>query len=183
MSPEGTSAKDLARIYRVERDAQGAWLNARHDGRGRDRVRPFHYGKVWSQGAIPLERVRALRWRWRVNQHPTVRDDPWLDIGAALYVVIREPSLFRDGKGFKLAWLAKPGPAGTSQLGLAQVALRSDSAVGEWRSEEVDLCAMYRKLFGPCEGEHLLYVGVTTDADGTSSVADGDYADFALLLR
>ncbi len=65
--------------------------------------------------------------------------------------------------------------------GLLQIPLRHDPAGQEWHEESVaDLCALYRRAFGPCEGEHVLYVGVMTDADGTHSVAEADYDDFEL---
>ena len=34
--------------------------------------------------------------------------------------------------------------------------------------------------YGPCEGPHILYIGVVTDADGTKSIASGSYAGFEL---
>ncbi|MBI5549556.1 MAG: DUF3047 domain-containing protein [Deltaproteobacteria bacterium] len=183
VAPMGESAEKIAKIHQVRRDQSGSsHLNARHDYRTRGRIKPVHYGKAFVEQPIPLEKIRALRWRWRVNQHPPVGSDAWEDIGVALYVVIKQPSFVRRGKGFKLAWLAKKGEEGTKQMGLLQIALRADDKVGEWRSEEVDLCALYRKHFGPCEGEFLRYVGVTTDADGTEAVADGDYADFELIV-
>ena len=178
----GESAEKIASIYKVKHDATDSYLNAHHDYRAKGAIKPIHYGRAFKDDPIPLDRIRALRWRWRVNQHPAVTSDPWVDIAASLYVVIKEPSFWSKGRGFKFAWLAKPGARGTFQSGLLQVALRSDPVVGEWRTEEVDLCALYRKHYGTCEGESLRYVGVTTDADGTASVADGDYADFQVVV-
>ena len=59
--------------------------------------------------------------------------------------------------------------------------VRTGGPTDEWQSEEVDLCAVYREAYGPCEGQHILYIGVVTDADGTKTIAGGDYADFELL--
>ena len=87
----------------------------------------------------------------------------------------------RGARGFKFGWAAKPAPAGTHQVGLLQIELRHDAASVVWRQASVDLCALYRREYGPCEGEFVRYVGVTTDADGTKSVAEGDYADFEIV--
>lgn len=176
---------DLARIYRVVHEPSGSFLHARHDVRPGQPQKPppaIHYGRAWEEAPPPLDQVRSLSWKWRVHQHPDVNDDPWLDVAASLYVVVKQPSLLWNGKGFKFGWLAKPGPSDTSQHGLLQLPLRHDAASDEWRTERVDLCALYREHFGPCEGQFVRYVGVTTDADGTKSVADADYGEFELEL-
>lgn len=183
ITPLGESAEKVSRIYTVERDQGLAYLHARHDHRqGVPSLAPIHFGRSFEDDPPALERVRALRWRWRVAQHPSVTGDPWLDLAAGVYVVIKTPSLFWGGRGFKFGWLAAPGRSDTFQSGLAQIQLRADSATRAWKQEQVDLCALYRKIYGPCEQEYVHYVGVVTDADGTDSVADADYADFELLV-
>lgn len=181
VDPRGHSAAQITRVYSVQRDASGAFLHARYDGASSDRPPAIDLGRAFVSDPPPLDRVRALRWRWRALHQPRVGDDPWLDVAASLYVVVRAPSFIKNGTGFKFGWLAKPGPAGARQAGLLQVALRSDAPGSEWRTESVDLCAMYRREYGPCEGEHVLYVGVMTDGDGTNSLAEADYADFELV--
>lgn len=170
----------LSHVYSVERDQDGPFLHALHDETSA-RTPAMHFGKAFTSGAPPLERVAALRWRWRVERHPDVSSDPWEDVAASVYVVLRTPSLLHGGRGFKLGWLAKPGPDDTYQHGLLQIPLREGGAVGEWRAESVDLCALYRRTFGACEGEHVLYVGVMTDADDTRSAAEAEYDDFELV--
>lgn len=179
VDPFGHDALMLARVYSVGHDDSGV-LHARHDG-DRGAVPAMHYGKVFAVGRPRLEHIRALRWRWRVLRHPAVDHDAWADLAASVYVVVREPSLVRGGRGFKLGWVAKPAAEATHQHGLLQIALQAGSPLGEWRSESVDLCALYRRDYGPCEGEHVLYVGVMTDADTTHSVAEAEYDDFELL--
>jgi hypothetical protein len=178
---ESHSAHLLAKIYSVEHESTLSFLHARHDAHASGAPPALHYGRAFRDDPIPLDRIRALRFRWRARTHPPVSDDPWLDLAAGIYVVIHTPSILGGGRGFKLGWLAKPGPSGTHQLGLLQVALRTDPAGPEWKSESVDLCALYRHEYGDCAGEKLLYVGVTTDGDGTKSVAEGDYADFEVV--
>ncbi|MBI5535160.1 MAG: DUF3047 domain-containing protein [Deltaproteobacteria bacterium] len=182
IAPFGHTAEQVASVYSLASEQGGPFLHAHHDARPerQERVRAINYGMRFESDPPALERVGKLRWRWRARQHPAVHDDPWLDLAASVYVIVRQPTLLTDGKGFKFGWLASHGPAGTSQKGLAQIELRADPADGSWRQEEVELCGLYRQLFGPCEGEHLGYVGVLTDADGTESVAEGDYADMTI---
>jgi hypothetical protein len=181
VDPQGRDRSELARVYSVARNGSISFLRARHDATQGSAPKAMHFGKAFPDPGIRLERVRAFRWRWRARIHPLVTDDPWLDLAAGIYVVMKTPSLFSSGRGFKFGWLARPGPTGTYQRGLLQIPIRAESASEEWRSESVDVCALYRRTFGPCEGQKVLYVGVTTDADGTKSVAEGDYADFELL--
>jgi hypothetical protein len=178
--PESHRPSDLGRIYSIVREGPFAFLHARHDCTGSSPPKAMHYGKVFADRAIPLERVATFRWRWRARVQPPVTNDPWLDMAAGIYVVMKTPSLFSKGRGFKFGWLAKPGAAGTTQRGLLQVQVRADPPSDRWSTETVNLCELYRRAFGPCEGEQVLYIGVTTDADGTRSVAEGDYADFEL---
>ncbi len=180
VDPSRHSARELARVYSVERSGERFFLHARHDVTIGDPAPAMHYGRTFQTNQPPLDQVRALEWRWRVLRHPAVARDPWLDVAASVYVVVKVPTVL-PGKGFKFGWLAKPGPSGTKQRGLLQVGLRTDPAGREWRSESVDICALYRKQFGSCEGQHVLYVGVVTDADGTKSLAEADYADFELV--
>ncbi|HKQ68882.1 MAG TPA: hypothetical protein VJT73_06070 [Polyangiaceae bacterium] len=180
--PQGHDATELARVYNVQRTQGASFLHAHHDASQKSPPAAFHFGKTFGKKAgIPLEKVRAFRWRWRAHAQPAVQGDPWEDMALGIYVVTRTPSLFSSGRGFKFGWLAKPGRAGTHQRGLLQVPVRSDAPSDEWKTETVDLCALYRREFGDCEGERILYIGVVTDADGTKSVADGDYTDFELL--
>jgi hypothetical protein len=184
VSPFGHSSEQVREVYSIVREQGMSFLRARHDARVTNprRVPAINFGKRFDPEAPDLDRIASLRWKWRVLQHPAIDEDPWLDLGASLYVIVQHPTLLRKGKGFKFGWVAHPGPADTTQMGLAQIELRSDPADGQWRQEQVDVCAMYRKLFGPCEGEKLEWVGVLTDADGSHSVAQGDYADFELVM-
>jgi hypothetical protein len=180
VDPARHDSRALARVYSVGHDGDDPLLHALHaDPNGA--VPAMHYGKAFDKSPPPLDHVRALRWRWRVLRHPDVGRDPWADLAASVYVVTRAPSVLHAGRGFKLGWLAKPGPEHTFQHGILQVPLREGGAVGEWRAESVDLCALYRRTYGSCEGEHVLYVGVMTDADDTRSAAEAEYDDFELV--
>jgi hypothetical protein len=180
VDPTGHGRPELDRVYSVVKGDGSSLLRGRHDTSAPSCPGALHYGKAFQKAPIPLDRVRSLKWRWRVRVHPSVKDDAWQDMAASVYVIMKAPSLFSKGRGFKFGWLAKPGPADTRQRGIVQVPARHDPPSDRWQTEEVDLCALYRQSFGPCEGQQVLYVGVVTDADGTGSVAEGEYADFEL---
>jgi hypothetical protein len=182
----GEHPEDVAEVYKVEQEGPLHFLRATVDarpGRPRRLTKAIHVGVSFADAGLGLERAGELRWRWRVRRHPTVGADAWEDVAASLYVLVKQPGLFGGGRGFKFAWLASPGAEGTRQSGLVQIALRAEPATEEWREERVDLCALYRRDYGPCEGERLLAIGPLTDADNSRSVAEADYASFELDRR
>lgn len=181
VDPVDHGAARLARVYSVQQEGPLSFLRALHDFTASDPPPAMHYGHAFQANPTPLDKVRALRWKWRARRHPSVSADPWLDVAASVYVVIKTPGAIFSGKGFKFGWLARPGPLDTHQRGLLQVGLRAGPPTPDFRAESVDLCALFRKEYGRCEGEKVLYVGVVTDADGTKSVAEADYADFELV--
>lgn len=183
VSPSRHDASTVKRVFAVVKDERGAFLRAAHDATKRPSYSPppaVHYGHAFPEDAVPLTQACVLEWQWRVLQHPTVGSDPWEDVAGSVYVVFKTPSLFSGGRGFKLGWLARSGPTGTKQRGLLQVEVRHDAAGQEWRSERVDLCALYKNVYGDPAGESVRYVGVVTDADGTKSEARADYRNFKL---
>lgn len=183
VAPLGQGPDKISKVFSVQRDNGNTFLHGRHDGRPDGDRPPFmHFGKRFDPDSPPLEKVTSLRWKWRVLQHPSNTTNMWEDVAASLYVIIKPPSMLGGGKGFRFGWLGGPGVKGTFRLGLARIALREEPATREWKSEEVDVCKLYRELYGPCEGEQLNYVGVATEADGTESVAEADYTDFELIV-
>jgi len=177
--PQEHAARLLGLVYSVQKESGASFLHAHHDATSKGAPPAVHLGKAFD--GLALHEVGRLRWRWRARIQPPTSDDPWQDMAAAIYVVIKPPSLLRKGRGFKFGWLARPGPTQTFQRGLLQVPLRSDPPSLEWRTEEVDVCALYRRTFGPCEAEQIVYIGVLTDADGSKSIAEGDYAAFEIV--
>jgi hypothetical protein len=177
----------LKRVYSIQRgDDNRTFLHARHDRTAGDGPPAMHFGRAFQTDPAPLEKVQSLKWRWRVLRHPSLpaEEDAWLDCAGGVYVVIKQPTLLAGGKGFKFGWLVRSGSPRTHQHGLLQVELRHDPAGAGWKEESVDLCALYKQEYGsPCEGQKVLYIGVVTDADGTKSVAEADYADFELRTR
>jgi hypothetical protein len=180
-NPGGDRGPEISQVFTVRHEGGVSLLQAHHDASQPGSPGALHYGKVFPRGTIPLDRVRGLRWRWRTRVHPSGTTDPWQDLAVSVYVVIKAPTLFSRGRGFKFGWLSRPGRSDSRQVGILQVPVRAGGLNNEWQSEEVDLCAEYRRTYGACEGQSVLYIGVVTDADGTKSIAGGDYADFELL--
>lgn len=184
VAPLGGGADKISKVFSVQRDNGTTFLHGRHDGRpGGDRPPFMHFGKRFDPNSPPLEKVKSLRWKWRVLEHPANTTNMWEDVAASVYVIIKPPSVLGGGKGFRFGWLGGPGVKGTFRMGLARIAVREGPPTREWQSEQVDVCALYREMFGPCEDEHLNYVGVATEADGTESVAEADYTDFELIVQ
>ena len=181
-APMGNTQEQISKVYSVQREDGLHFLHARHDCRPEMHCPPFlHFGKKLDPNPPSLERIGALRWKWRVLEHPKNPEHPWQDVAASVYVIIKVPGAISAGKGFRFGWLARPGPKGTSRRGIARIALREEPATREWRAESVDVCARFREIFGPCEGQKLHYIGVATEADDTRSVAIADYTDFELI--
>ena len=180
--PSKSNERELETVFRIVAEGDDHFLRARHDGRPEtDGPEPPHFGRVWEEDALKLSEACQLSWRWRVRQHPAPHEDPWVDLGASIYVIFDLPGLFSGAKGFKLGWLQKPGPTGTKQRGIVQIPLRVDPSAGEWHEESVDLCALHREYYGDDVSKvPLLYVGVVTDADNTESIAEADYAVLSL---
>jgi hypothetical protein len=179
VDPLKHSPAAVASVFTVMHEGPLAYLHARHDRTASKEPPALHYGKVFSQ-PVPLDKIRSLGWRWRALKHPAVGKDPWIDLAASVYVLIRRPGLLHGGRGFKFGWTAVPAKA-DHQHGLLETSLRAEPASREWKRETVDLCALYREEYkAPCAGETVEYIGVVTDADNTHSIAEGDYADFSL---
>ena len=182
-SMSGASDRDIARVFSIGRESDQSFLRAAHRASGQDPPPAIHFGRSWSERPLRLVDACLLSWRWRVLRHPRSAADPWKDLAASVYVITDPPGIFSRGRGFKLGWLARPGPEGTQQRGLLQVAVRVGPAGQRWHDEEVDLCALFRAHFGPVSDEPLGYVGVVTDADDSASVAEADYDDLVLRDR
>ena len=157
----------------------------------------------------PVADAPVLRWRWKVARTLPKGDETRKagdDYAARLYVAFKyDPSRAGAGTRFKYG-LAKtlkgeyPPHAAINYIWanklpkdahvpnaytdrVIMVAARSgDAEAGEWRSEERDVLADYRRLYGedppPYSG-----VAVMTDADHTKREAQAWYADVTLSAR
>ena len=171
VDPFGNPAAKLARVYSVVHEPAQSFLHARYDGTAAPRLPAMHYGKAFERGPVPLSQVRALRWQWRALQHPNIGKDAWVDCAASIYVIIRQPSLFHGGRGFKFGWLASHGAAGTSkwQHGIVQIEQRSEPATQGVALRERRSLRLYKQGVQRAlrRGEGPLHSGVMTDGDNT----------------
>ena len=186
-TPQTDMRHEVRSIYSVEVDGDRNYLHAKYDViRGKPK-KAIHLGRVFGEKQVALSGVKYLEWRWRVRQQPSLvdslKEDPWLDMAVSVYVLIKKPSFIFNGQGFKFGWLAIKGPTNTTQRGLRQIQMRTGDLSGLWVEEQVDLCALYEKYYGSCDGEYVEYIGVMTDADGTKSIAEGDYSDLRVVLK
>jgi hypothetical protein len=129
---------------------------------------------------------RYLRWSWKIAG--TIKDgDEKLksgdDYAARLYVVFKG-RYFWQTKAINYVWANKLAKgesiqnAYTSNAMMIAVESGNDKA-GQWISEERDLFADYRSLFGadPPEAEAI---AIMTDTDDTGGTAEAWYGDIIL---
>lgn len=131
-------------------------------------------------------KFRYLRWSWKIagtvtgGDEKTKRGD---DYAARLYVVF-PGKFFWQTKAINYIWankLAKGASienAFTANARMIAVESGSDNA-GQWLTEERDLLADYRILFGadPPEAEAI---AIMTDTDNTGGTAEAWYGDILL---
>jgi hypothetical protein len=119
--------------------------------------------------------VNLIKWTWRVDKlqmSADLRNLEREDVAATVMFVFGEPSLFnKDVPTLAYTWTATPVPVGTvvssrRYRSLAYLKLRGEADVGSWQTEERDLIADYRAIFGR-EPEELRYVAVFNDNDQT----------------
>jgi hypothetical protein len=157
----------------------------------------------------PVAATPVLRWRWKIAGTLPKGDERRKsgdDYAARVYVTFKyEPSRVALATRIKYAaikalrgeypphnaityvWANKlaagesiPSPYTKRVM---MVAVRSgNSAAGEWRAEERDILADYRRLFGE---EPPPYAGIAlmTDADDTGGTAEAWYADVSLSVH
>ncbi|MCR4295708.1 MAG: DUF3047 domain-containing protein [Elusimicrobia bacterium] len=157
----------------------------------------------------PVAEAPVLRWRWKIAgtlPKGDARRKAGDDYAARVYITFKyEPA--RVGLATRLKYAAAKALRGehpphnaiayvwANKLAAGEdapnpytsrvmmVAVRSgDDAAGEWRSEERDVLADYRRLFG---AEPPPYAGIAlmTDADDTGGSAEAWYANVTLSGR
>lgn len=126
-----------------------------------------------------------LRWRWRAIELPKGGNECAEgkgDSAAAVYVTWKRGLRWYS---VKLVWSADATVGSTCNrirnpfVASDSVILRSGESGSRWRTEEVDIDALYRQHFGDDIPE-LQGIGLLTDGDQTRSVSAADYADFTL---
>lgn len=161
-------------VYAVQEEAGLRFLRAVSKGLGIQAAR--EYG--WDLKAYPV-----LAWSWRAHEFPKGADekDGKNDSVLAVYMLVPY-SRITGPKAVKYIWSEKVA-AGTrleSNYGLTQVRVLQSGAerLGKWVEEKANVRDDYMKFFDEKEAPSPAGIAVLTDADDTSSVARGDYANF-----
>ncbi len=131
-------------------------------------------------------RYRYLRWSWKIDQTIPAGDETTKagdDYAARLYVVFAG-KFFWQTKAINYIWAnhLKKGDviANAYTASAMMVAVQSGpSAAGQWRFEERDIFADYKKLFGTDPGEASA-IAIMTDTDNTGGSATAWYGDITL---
>ncbi|HEX5814950.1 MAG TPA: DUF3047 domain-containing protein [Methylomirabilota bacterium] len=173
---EWEARKDAGReVYTVAEAPGLRFLRAVSRGLG---VQAGRETKGWDLAARPV-----LAWAWRPRQFPRSadeRDDARNDSALAVYLLV-EHSRIAGPKAVKYVWSERV-PAGThltSNRGLTQVrVLRTGAAGADWTEERVNVLDDFRRYFDETKTPTPAGIAVLTDADDTSSIAAGDYANF-----
>jgi DUF3047 family protein len=168
-------------VYKVAEESGQRFLRATAKELGIQAAKEYE----WDLDAYPM-----LVWSWRPlefpkggNEHESKANDSVL----AVYMLVPY-SRVRGPKAVKYIWSEKV-PVGTrldSNTGLTQVrVLRSGAPEkkGTWVEERVNVRDDYKKFFDAKETPKPAGIAVLTDADDTSSTAQGDYANFRVCRR
>jgi len=162
-------------VYTVQEEGGQRFLRAVARGQGIQAGRQYE----WELREYPV-----LRWSWRPRQFPEAADERKSgtnDSAAAVYVLVPH-SRIRGPKAVKYVWSERlpVGERLSSNGGLTQVRiLRSGpDPGGAWQEERVNAREDYQTFFDESTAPRTAGIAVLTDADDTSSIASGDYANF-----
>jgi len=174
--PAGWASWDSnpGRVYMVQNEGEKKFLHAD----ARDASVQIGLERKW-----PLKEWPVLRWQWRTVIFPDQSDERKKGGGDSvlgLYVVFGHWPFI---KAIKYIW-SDTRPVGESfdspfSSRTKIVVVRSGRAqAGTWVTEERDVMADYRRLFGDRnEAPHARGIAILTDSDNTHSHAVGDYGE------
>lgn len=170
--------------YTTVEGAEGSYVHARY-------VPPLKTAVLGYQ--MPdgdRRRVRKLRWTWRAVTLPAGGDEcnsSKADSAAVVYITWKSGLRYHT---LKYAW-SSVGTQGKTcdrkrNLFVAQDTIILESGhPGEWRTEEIDLDAEYRRHFEngdpKADVPDLMGIGIMTDGDQTRSESAADYGPFTII--
>lgn len=137
--------------------------------------------------SVAVEDYQTASWRWKVVRFPDGgREDikKKNDSPAGIYIMLKDGFFF---KSLKYVW-SDTLPAGTMvpskyNSNVKIIVLESGTAhQGQWVPEKVNLKEDIARYIGK-NLTQIIGVGILTDADNTSSLAEAYYADFMLLPK
>lgn len=178
--PSGWSSRDkegMVEVYTVQSEGQNRFLRA--DARGVSVQ--IGYEKKWELKDFPI-----LRWRWRPITFPegtNEREKTGNDNVLALYVVLGGWPI---PASIKYVWsdtlpTGKTFPSPHSSKTKIIVVRSGRSEIGKWITEERNVLADYRNLFGENEQNPIVQgLALLTDSDNTHTRSVGDYDDISV---
>lgn len=141
---------------------------------------------------LDLTETPILRWRWRAHELPNggnERDDKFNDTAASVYIVYEMGKVLiqRVPKAVRFTWSStvRVGESFDKLYGNQWIFVRESGrdSLGQWVTEEVDLEALYKTLFGDKVPKKPLALLILSDANSTQTSAAADYDDFELIRR
>ncbi len=142
--------------------------------------------------AVKLDPIIAdgtrLRWRWKIDRVPAGGSDSDIkkfDHTARLFVAFK--TFIGPPRSINYVWANEVPPGKTfhhPSSGRSRfLVLESGNArAGEWITEERDLAADWKLLFGD-DAPAIVGLGFMTDSDGTKTTVTGNYDDIELLSK
>jgi len=164
--------------YNLEREGADTVVRARSSAAASGMIRKVRLD--------PLQ-YRYLRWKWKVAD-PLVRNGAETskagdDYSARVYVIF-PGFFFWQMKAITYVWAGRlpkeesfPNPYTGNAMTV--VVESGEEKAGTWISEQRDILADYRRLFGG-EPRKLGAIAIMTDTDNTGSVATAWYGDIAI---
>lgn len=139
---------------------------------------------LYREIAIDLKQTPLLNWSWKVNNLLTGNNERHKsgdDYPARLYVVFSGGLRFWRTRAINYVWSSNQ-PAGSEwpnafTSNARMIAIQGSGGLqGQWVSEQRDVLADYRRLFGEEPGE-IAAVALMTDTDNTGLSARAWYGD------
>ncbi len=159
--------------YRGVQEGQDSILTARANSEA---------SALFLKRKIDVDKTPLLNWKWRVLQFNGAKDHLRKeedDFPARLYVVVREGFLpwqtlainyvWAEGQTGKNDW---PNPFTSKAIMVPLV--EGVDGIGEWRQEQVNVVADFKRLFGK-DISTIDGVAVMTDADNFGGISAADY--------
>jgi len=163
--------------YRLEKEDGRTVVKASSHAAASGLIKKIHFDP---------SKYRYLRWSWKISRTIKGGDENSRsgdDYAARLYVIF-PGRFFWQTKAINYIW-ANRLPKGESipslyAAGSRMVAAESgNDRAGQWITEEHDLLADYRRLFG-ADPQEAGAIAIMTDTDNTGSSAEAWYGDISL---
>jgi len=144
----------------------------------------------WKTPEADRQRIKHVRWSWRVQKFPTDGDECVAGKGDSAAVVYLTWKSFLRYHTLKYVW-SSVGTKGkvcdkkrNPIVAQDTIILESGGPTGTWKSEQIDLAAEYRNHFegGNAKADipDFVGIGLMSDGDQTQSESSSDFGDFTL---